>query len=231
MGYLQGLSDYLASGQPPDIFETFLQSGESVLLHHCDTTEIVGTLVDVLPYDVTVRVAEPPAEVETGAPSESAEGSAPETDSGIAPKTVPKVEILFVARAADRSEIAAKRKGTPKPADALYKIGGRHFIKNKTLFPLMMERQVVFLTLLDGTLLRGLVTGFNRYEIRMSLKGGTPVTVLRHGVWAAQTKVGRSLLKKDQSVFRDWKKSPLFIETPTQGRRRNDTAARTAPRA
>lgn len=228
MGYLKGLSEYLASGQPPDIFETFLQSEETVLLHQCDATETAGTLVENLQYDVTVRVPALPTAAGERAPAENAEDSDPEPESESAPKTVPKVEILFVARAADHSEIVAKMKGSPNPAEALYKIGARHFIKNKTLYPLMKERQVMFLSLLDGTLLRGLVTGFNRYEIRMSLKGGTPVTVMRHGVWTAETKAGRSLLKKDQANLRDWKKSPLFIEHPTQGRSRNDTAARTA---
>ena len=68
------------------------------------------------------------------------------------------------------------------------------------------------LTLLDGTVLVGLVRGFNTHEIKMNLKGGLPITVLRHGVLSAVTKRGRSLLKAGEQKCRDWEKSSLYVE-------------------
>jgi hypothetical protein len=38
----------------------------------------------------------------------------------------------------------------------------------------MKDREVVFLTLLEGELIRGIITDFNRHEITVSLKRGSP---------------------------------------------------------
>ena len=87
----------------------------------------------------------------------------------------------------------------------------RHHIKNKSLFPLMKERTVVFFTLLEGEIIKGLITGFNRYEITCSLKGGLPVSILRHAVYDLRDKKGRSFLKSFQETRKDWKKSALYV--------------------
>ncbi len=87
----------------------------------------------------------------------------------------------------------------------------RHHIKNKSLFPLMEERQVAFFTLLEGEIIKGLVTGFSRYEITCSLKGGLPVTILRHAVYDLRNKKGRSFLKSFQEKHKDWRKSSLYV--------------------
>ena len=89
--------------------------------------------------------------------------------------------------------------------------GLRHHIKNKSLFPLMKERQAVFFTLLEGEIIKGLITGFSRYEIKCSLKGGLPVSILRHAVYDLRDKKGRSFLKSSQEARRDWKKSSLYM--------------------
>ena len=99
---------------------------------------------------------------------------------------MPKLEILIVYKPGDRESIRQHAKGTwqgaTHPVEPLRRHAERHHIKNKTLYPLMEERQVADITVLDGTVLRGIISGFNTYEIMMNLKGGTPVTVLRHGV-------------------------------------------------
>ncbi len=86
----------------------------------------------------------------------------------------------------------------------------RNFVKNKSLFPLMIEKNVVFFTLLEGEIIRGLITGFTKYDITVNLKGGIPVTILRHSIHGLRDKTGRSFLKLFQNEARDWQKSPLF---------------------
>jgi sRNA-binding regulator protein Hfq len=189
MGLL-GLTEYLKEKQPPSVFDELAGSGSSAVLHSCDSRDYVGSVVANGVYDFTFRPVS---------------GGAEPHD-----RTMAKVEMLLVCGLKDRPEVLRQVKGEAIAAEPLKKPGERHHIKNKTLFPLMEERQVVFITLLDGRELRGLIAGFNRYEIRMNLKGGVPVTVLRHGVLACRNKVGRSLLKRDQELFRDWEKSPLY---------------------
>lgn len=83
-----------------------------------------------------------------------------------------------------------------KEIGPIFAPGPRHHIKNKTLFPLMNQRQVLFFTLLEGEVLRGIISGFSRYEITLSMKGGLPVTILRHAVYDLREKKGRCFLKK-----------------------------------
>ena len=92
----------------------------------------------------------------------------------------------------------------------------RHHIKNKTLFPLMKERHLLFFTLLEGEIVRGIVAGFNRYEITVNLKGGVPVTILRHAVYDLRDKRKRCFLKSSQEKHRGWEKSPLFVSSPPE---------------
>ena len=89
--------------------------------------------------------------------------------------------------------------------------GKRYFVKNKTLFPLMKDQQVVFFTLLEGEVIRGIIADFSRYDITVNLKGGTPVVILRHSIYDARDKTGRCLLKAFQDAYKDWQKSPLFV--------------------
>ncbi len=77
----------------------------------------------------------------------------------------------------------------------------RHHIKNKTLFPLMQDREVLFFTLLEGEIIRGLVAAFSRYDLTISLKGGRPVTVLRHSILDVRDKKGRCYLKTHIKEF------------------------------
>jgi sRNA-binding regulator protein Hfq len=95
--------------------------------------------------------------------------------------------------------------------EAIYSTKGRHFIKNKSLYPLMLDREVLFITLLEGEILRGVIQAFNRYEIQLSLKTGLPVTILRHALYDVRNKKGRSFLKSVQNTQKDWKKSQYFV--------------------
>lgn len=72
----------------------------------------------------------------------------------------------------------------------------RHHIKNKTLYPLMNRKEVLFFTTLEGEVLRGVVTGFSRFEICLSMKGGVSVVLLRHAVLDVRDKKGRCYSKE-----------------------------------
>ena len=87
----------------------------------------------------------------------------------------------------------------------------RRFVKNKSLFPLMKEKEVVLITLLEGEMIRGIIEGFTRYDITINVKGGRPVTVLRHCLYDMRDKRGRCYLKSVQEERRDWEKSPLYV--------------------
>jgi sRNA-binding regulator protein Hfq len=83
-----------------------------------------------------------------------------------------------------------------KGIDPIFSPGPRYHIKNKTLFPLMEQKQVLLFTLLEGEVLRGIVSGFTRYEITLSMKGGLFMTIFRHAIYDLRDKKGRCYLKK-----------------------------------
>lgn len=171
------VKEYFKSSQPPSVFDELAGSGATALLHRCDTTDFMGTVAKNGIYDLTFR------------PSGAAEGT-PET-------LVSKIDILYVCTPDGQPTIRRHTKTPLRAAEPLRKAVDRHHIKNKTLHPLMETRTVVYLTLLDNTVIRGLVTGYNRYEMRISLKGDIPVVVLRHGILTAETKDGHSILRQD----------------------------------
>ena len=87
----------------------------------------------------------------------------------------------------------------------------RYIVKNKTLFPLVKEREVVFCTLMEGEVIRGLIADFSRFEMIMHAKGGLPTVILRHSIYDLRTKKGRCMLRSFQEEHRDWQKSALFV--------------------
>jgi|GEM_PF-900062 sRNA-binding regulator protein Hfq len=74
----------------------------------------------------------------------------------------------------------------------------RHPIEDGVLFDLMNRREVLFFTMLEGEVLRGIVRGFSKYEIQLGMKGEVPVVLLRHGVYDVRDKRGRSYRQKRQ---------------------------------
>ena len=111
---------------------------------------------------------------------------------------IPKisVKLLYPASHAEAMKLI---KSEPKVRDLalepIIRAKDRHHIKNKTLFPLMEEREALFFTLLEGEVVRGLVSAFSRYELFVSLKGGMQVMVMRHNVLDVRDKKGRCYLK------------------------------------
>ena len=81
----------------------------------------------------------------------------------------------------------------------------------------MKEKQVMFFTLLEGEIIRGIIADFSRYEITVILKGGSPITILRHSIYDLRDKRGRCFLKLFQETRTDWEKSNLFVPSASQG--------------
>lgn len=190
-GHLAGLKEYLAAHDSHSIFADVLASDALWTFHIHPDRVVRAKLAGVESYDVTLA----PAEGE--------------------PETLQKHNIHFLYPS-EREEAVAKLVKKDKEVAALGLEPSvfhrdRSFVKNKTLFPLMEERTVVFVTLRDGSVIRGLVTGFSRYDIEVSMKGGVTVTLLRHSLHDIQDKDGRCYLKSVQQERKDWKKSSVFV--------------------
>jgi hypothetical protein len=191
MGYLVGLEEYLKEFYSKSIFEQIVDSGEPWEFHLHGRRTIKGRALENLTYDL---------KMETEAQQE---------------QVLPKVEIkLLYPALLDESVqplIKIDEQVLKRGLGPILSPRHRYFVKNKSLFPLMKDQEVVFFTLLEGELIRGIITGFNRYEITVSLKGGIPVTILRHSIYDLRNKKGRSFLKSFQEEHRDWEKSRLFV--------------------
>ncbi|MBI4773999.1 MAG: hypothetical protein HY788_07445 [Deltaproteobacteria bacterium] len=170
------LTIYLKEHYGESVFNRLL-AGQQKSVLHCHGHEILrGTVAANDPFDVLFK----------------------EDQKG--PIEINKLQIKFLFEAAAEASVNKLLKVEPdirnRNLDPIPQPGNRNHVKNKTLSPVMQERRVVFLTTLEGDLIRGLVTGFNRYEITIKLKDGTPVVVFRHAVFDLRDKKGVSLLKK-----------------------------------
>jgi sRNA-binding regulator protein Hfq len=197
MGYLIGLQEYLDETYNLSVFDSVFASKKSWDFHVHSHRVIRGKVTENLKYDLKLDV----------------EGSGEE----IFPKT--DVKLLYPGHLAQsirpliKINTAVKNQGL----EPIISPGKRHHIKNKSLFPLMKEKSVVFFTLLEGEILRGIIAGFSRYEIVLHLKGGLPVHVLRHSAYDLRDKKGRCFLKSFQETHRDWEKGDLFVSSPPDG--------------
>ena len=173
---LQGLKAYLESRQADSVFEREKGSETAWCLFLHGGREVAGRIQQNEPFEIQFLAREGTQE------------------------KIHKVQVNFLCAEADRQELAKQLK---RDEAAAGKKEGPHFlprfrnhVKNKTLFPLMNRREVLFFTLLNGEVLRGVISGFSRYEINLSLKRGTPLVILRHAVADVRDKKDRSYLKK-----------------------------------
>lgn len=125
-----------------------------------------------------------------------------------------KLEIKFITETSNREKVLRQiqvnnhvRKMNLKP---ILSNKHRNHVKNKSLYPLMKDKVVLFFTSLEGEVLRGIVSGFSKYEININLKGGIPVVFLRHAIYDVRDKKNRCYLKRVQEKTRDWQKSAYF---------------------
>lgn len=192
MKHLKGFKDYLDENYANSIFNLALESKQywTVYLHGHKllTAKVTQNFI----YEVEL------------------------TDENMVSQTIPKTQIKALYPIELNPLIKKKIKSDSKVKklhlEPIVTARPRYHIKNKTLFVLMKEREVVFFTLLEGEIIRGLVSAFTRYDITVHLKGGTPVTLLRHSVYDLRDKKSRCYLKAFQEIHRDWKKSSLYIE-------------------
>ncbi|OQY44773.1 MAG: hypothetical protein B6240_09915 [Desulfobacteraceae bacterium 4572_87] len=190
MGFLSGLQEYLKQAYGASVFDQACESKVPWEFHLHGHRIIRAEIRKNLTYDLKIKT---------------------DTQRSVLSKT----DIKFLYPLEISKKVQSLLKADPKVAEAamepIIAPALRRHIKNKSLFPLMKERKVVFLTLLEGEIIKGLITGFSRYEITCSLKGGLPVSILRHAVYDLRDKKGRSFLKSFQETRRDWKKSDLYV--------------------
>jgi hypothetical protein len=191
MGSLLGYKEYLDVAYRRSVFEQALASQQPWELRLHGQRVIRARVVENSTYELKLAI----------------------TDQG--EEVLPKIQVklLYPAErsAAVRPLIKVDKKVQALGLSPLVTWKERHFVKNKTLFPLMKEAQVVFFTLLEGEIIRGLIAEFSQYDITVNLKGGVPVVLLRHSIYDLRNKEGRCLLKAFQDEHRDWEKSPLFV--------------------
>ena len=191
MGSLLGLQEYLDEGYNTSVFDQAFESREPWEFHLHNHQIIKSKVQENLRYDLRL--------------------SAEETGEEAFPKT--DVKLLYPADQSDsvRPFLKTDKKVRDLGLEPIISPRMRHHIKNKSLFPLIKDRRVLIFTLMEGEIVKGLVTGFTRYEITVNLKGGTPVYILRHSVYDLRDKKGRCFLKSFQETRRDWEKSDLFV--------------------
>jgi hypothetical protein len=198
-GQLLGLQEYLDAEDANSIFDPAVETQKSWRLHLHGHRVVNARIVENLVFDIKVDI----------------EGQGQEDLSKVQIKFLYPAEIAATVEALIKTDAKVKALAL----EAIIKPQDRHFVKNKTLFPLMKEKQVVFFTLLEGEIIRGVVTAFSRYDITLGLKGGTPITILRHSIYDLRDKKGRCLLKSYQNEHKDWEKSALFVapDDPSTG--------------
>ena len=193
MGHLLGLQEYLDETYHVSVFNQVLVSKQLYEMHLHDRRTIRAKVMENLTYDLKI--------------------SSEQEDNELLPKT--NVKLLYPADLAEsvRPLIKIDKKVRGLELEPILSPGMRHHIKNKSLFPMMKERRVLFFTLLEGEIIKGIITGFSRYEVTLNLKGGIPITILRHSVYDLRDKKGRCLLKSFQERHRDWEKNELFVSS------------------
>ena len=190
MAELIGLRNFLDKSYEHSVFDTIAADDNPWYFHMHNRKVVKAKLVENLRYDIRLRW----------------NGK---------DELIPKIEIKMVYQEnlAERVLPLIKKrdkKVEKKNLQPIIRTKSREFIKNKTLYPLMMEKEVVFITLLEGEIVRGIITEFSKFDITVSMKGGVPLTLFRHSLFDARNRKGRCLLKSTQEISRDWKKSDLF---------------------
>jgi len=190
-GFLQGLQEYLQENYRASVFDQAFESKEPYDFHLHGHRIVRAVVAENLKYDLHLSS------------DEAGEMHLPKTD----------VKLFYPAASSEAASplVGVDKKVRDLGLEPIIPARKRYHIKNKSLFPLMKERRVLFFTLLEGEVVKGIVSGFSRYEITVSLKGGVPVVVLRHSVYNVRDKKGRCFLKSFQEIHRDWEKSDLFV--------------------
>jgi sRNA-binding regulator protein Hfq len=173
---LAGLQDYLKAHQKDSVFdrEAGKESSWCLFLHGDQRKE--GKIQSDQTYEIDLV-----------------------TQGGVVEK-IHKVNVKMLCEASKEEEVLGRLKTNEAlkgaPEGPHFGPRYRHHIKNKSLFPLMNRKEVLFFTTLEGEVLRGVVTGFSRFEILLSMKGGVSVVLLRHAIFDVRDTKGRSYSKE-----------------------------------
>lgn len=191
MGHLQGLREYLKAVYKNSVFDQALTSQQLWEMRLHGHRVVQARVVENRTYEVVLDVV------------------------GQGREELPKLQVkcLYLADLAPSIGKLFKfdKKVQALGLEPIYSPAERYIVKNKTLFPVMKEREVVFCTLLEGEVIRGLVADFTQYDLTMHAKGGAPIVILRHSIYDFRSKQGRCLLKSFQDAHKDWEKSPVFV--------------------
>jgi hypothetical protein len=191
MGYLKGLNEYIKAEYAKSVFDQAVTSQIPYEIHMHGFRIIKARIIENLVFDIRADI----------------EGQGEEVLSKI------QIKFLYPADQAEtvRPLIKIDKKVKALGLEAILDFRVRYYVKNKTLYPLMKEREVLFFTLLEGDVLRGLVTDFTRFDLTLSFKGGILVTLLRHAIYDLRNKQGDCLLRRVQEEKRDWEKSSWYV--------------------
>lgn len=190
MGEIRGLKEYLDQKYANSVFDDAIQSGVPYTLHLHGHKSVSAIIKEDLIFDIRADLA----------------GTE---------EIVQKIQIKYLHSSdlndAIKPLIKEDKKVKQLALEPISRPHERYFVKNKNLFPLMKEREVLFFTLLEGDLIRGVISDFSRYDITIHLKGGIPLTILRHSIYDVKNKKGRCFLKSFQEERKDWEKSELYM--------------------
>lgn len=191
MGHLEGLYEYLERNYEISVFNTAMSSGKPWDMHLHGHRTIRAVVLENRKWDVTIDVA------------------------GQQKEDLQKIQVKFLYPSelseAVKPLVKMDKQVQALGLDPIFSPHKRYFVKNKTLFPLMKDKEVLLFILLEGEVLRGIVADFSRYDVTVNLKGGVPVTILRHSIYDLRNKRGRCFLKSFQDEHRDWEKSSLYV--------------------
>jgi sRNA-binding regulator protein Hfq len=107
-------------------------------------------------------------------------------DADGAVETLHKLQVMYAYRPGDWKGVKKVIKGGEKVvADApALRPQDRYSLSDRRLFGFQDGQREITLTLLDGTVVKGVVTWFGRYEFAVRLKSDVEVTVFRHALRA-----------------------------------------------
>jgi hypothetical protein len=191
MGHLEGLREHLKSVFGHSVFDQLLASQEVWEMRLHGQRVVQAKVVENQTYEMVLDI------------------------DGQGRESIHKLQVKCLYPVASAAEVEKQLKVDKKVLalglEPIEAPAQRYIVKNKTLFPLMKEREVVFCTLMEGEVFRGLIADFSRFEMIMHGKGGLPITILRHSIYDLRTKKGRCMLRSFQQEHRDWQKSALFV--------------------
>ncbi len=197
MGYLRGLSTYLKENYRRDVFGEFKDNNTLLEFQLAGHKKKWAYIAANKRYDLVLK------------------------DVQNKLITIPKVHVKFfyptdLAKNVEKLvKIDEQVRG--RNLQPIFNPTRRFHVKNKNLYPLMMLKTPISITLLEGEVLEGLISDFTMYEIFLELAEGVQIILLRHAILSALDKTtNRSLLKKFQDAAKDWEKTPLWVEDGTE---------------